>query len=326
MHSNDETIKQLKMKRILVWFALFFSLACAAIMLYEREWAVGLVSLMVTVIAIYALIKLQRNLSAELKPYRPGKGFWYYRMSRDNKLNYLTAGQVVAGLILIADLAFLSFSYIRLFFCLFGIVFIQTVIKKRIALHTEVDDATLFELEELGLISPYDSVQALYKDFATWESVRPGHKIVVITRDKFIALQMEGTDNAARLDCPLREIDRIGIIENGVQGEGMLITIGTAGGGVLRIKLTGSSNQDSPEQFVSHFLACLDRVLTTSTSEVTERQPRHPGPPVDLAAPVQLVPDIRIRMVDLHDSRHAGENGPSNAHRSSTTGGRHIDL
>lgn len=257
---DDQAQSQLKKQRKMVWFGLFFFGLILLIGIMDGDMMMSIGGGVMTIGAVAALIITKRHTQS-LSAYRPGKGFWYYRMSRENKLKYLTGGQILI-VILLAGLFWAGyFNWYVLFATLFGLYYIQAVIKPRIKLHTPVDDASLFELEELGIIGPEDIVEGLYKDFESWNDVVSGSKVVVLTLDHLVVIRMQDPQHGERLDIRLREIERVGIVSIGKQGQGMILTVGLNDNSIIRFALSGESFQDSPEQFIQQFLQTLDRLL-----------------------------------------------------------------
>lgn len=345
---NQETVNQLKGRRNGIWLAIALFGIAGVYMGNEGQWGIGLCCIGMSIVGVFALLKVNRNLNGTLSPYVPGKGYRYYRTSRKTKLRLLTGVQAIVVLIVVAGTVYLQVSYYVIGTGLMGILFVQFYTKKRIALHTDVDPNSLQELRDLGILSSAESVRAVYKDFVSWEKVRPGYKILVVTRDTFISLRMEDETDAVRLDCRLRDINRVGLVAFGRQGKGLLMSIGTVENDVLRVKLDGNSYRDSPEQFVSRFLACLDEALTTPAEvQPPARPPAPPAPPVVPPVPPAptdsgpepqaaepptdpagaVPPNIRVRMIDLHDSAVAnGPAGDKPGAAPSSAKGRHIDL
>lgn len=334
---NQETVNQLKGRRIGILLAIVMFGAAGGVMGSAGQWAIGLCSLGMSAAGVFALVKVNRNLNGTLSPYIPGKGYWYYRSSRKNKLRLLTGAQAFVVLFIVGGMVYLQASYFVIASGLFGILFIQFYTKKRIALHADVDPNTLQELRELGFVSSTESVRAVYKDFKSGEKMKPGYKILLVTRDTFISLRMEDETDAVRLDCPLRDINRVGLVTFGQQGKGLLMSIGTIEDDVLRVKLDGNSYQDSPEQFVSRFLACLDEALTAPAEKPQPARPPVPPSPAasapepqavePQAEPARAMPNIRVRMIDLHDSEASNEPvGGKPGAVPPPAGGRYIDL
>jgi hypothetical protein len=269
MGEKSKDQKQIRKLKGVIWFGLiFFSLPLFIIIAdgsFSTEWHLFLLSLLMIAISLFALWKL-REISYQPKEYKPRKGFWFLRMSKEKKFKHYTLTQwfmVVALLVLYitetGNLATYGFG-ITYFFM------IQFHFKKRLLYHVQLDDATLFELEMLGIISSGEVVRAIYKDFASWEEVKEGSKIVVLTEDHLVSVTMQDKEHGSRMQCPLRQINGLTIVNHGKYGKGTIMAIGTINGGLMQIALDGKSHIDSPEEFIRYFLETLDQVLVPTNT------------------------------------------------------------
>jgi hypothetical protein len=297
---DDGSLQQLRKKKRLMWFGLFFFGIIAILGLGSGDWLMLLGGGVMTIGAIAALVIMNRQLKA-LAPYRPGKGFWYYRLTRRQKMNYVTASEIFIILLI----AFFFWAGVLTWYVLFAsigsLLYLQFVIKRRIKHHTPVDDATLFELEELGIIQPEDIVKGLYKDFESWSTVGESAKILVLTPYRLIVIVMSSPEQGDRMEIRLRDINRLYLMGNGRQGQGLIATVGLTDGSILRFTLHGNSHQDSPEQFVQQLLESIDNLYI--------KQPGMPDPAAaaprirPLEAPaVGSIPRPTFRLIDLHEA------------------------
>jgi hypothetical protein len=184
-----------------------------------------------------------------------------------------------------------------------GIVAIEVLIKRRIKLHEKIDDASLFELEEKGIIKSKDIVKGLYKDFQSWADVRKGNKLLVLTLDNLVIINIEDENNGTRIDCPLRDIRKFGMTGRGKYGEGLLLCIGTRDNRCYRIKLEGSSFQDSPEEFMAQFLKALDSALESKNvigRPVLNTVEQKAASPIS-EKPIMSNATFKFRQLDLND-------------------------
>jgi hypothetical protein len=298
---DQQALRQMRGKKMASWFGILFFGLVAIIGFADGEGLMGFLGAVMTILSLAALIIIRRQINVTLTPYRPGKGYWYYRMSPRSKKIYLTAGQWVLILLLLLFWRAGYFNWYMAFSALFGIYYIQAVVKRRIRLHTDIDDASLFELEELGIIEPDEPVIGLYKDFALWSEVPADAKVLVLTPDRLIVIHMTSPESGERYEIRLKEIAGLGVIASGKQGQGMIITLGLADETVIRLSLVGESYQDSPEQFFQAFLRALDRALaeTGAVAEPEKAGRSHPeGTAFQDGGPRPV-----IRHLDLHGTQ-----------------------
>lgn len=269
---NNDALKELKSKRRIIVFGmplwalgLFFAVS-------EKEWFMGFLSLLLLVASVFAIIKSNKLIRGTLAPYRPGKGFWYYRMSAQSKRAYITSGQWVLVLLLIGSWMLDYLNGYTAVTAVGGIIALQVLVKRRIKLHTEVDDASLFELEELGIIQEGEAVTSLYKDFEEWSKVPENAKVLALTPDRLIVIIMASPEAGTSYEIRLREISGLNIINEGKYGQGFIISLRLADETVINLLLEGESQQDSPEQFIQALLNGLDRVHAGTVEPATPKQ------------------------------------------------------
>lgn len=316
---SDDGTKEIAKKRRVLLIGVISLAALLLFALYEGDYFMAAGFGIALLLCIYALIKVNRLKSGKMEDYVPGKGFKYYRSTPEMKLRRLNRLQIfIIALIPVTFL--LDASYYIISLAIGSLVAIQYLLKPRIKFHTKIDDASLFELEELGLTGSNEVVSALYKDFQSWENVQEGNKLLVLTPDSLILFIMEDAESAVRTQCRLRDIKKLGIVEHGQYGEGLIISIVTADNKIFRIKLEGKSAQDSPEEFFKHLLLGLDEALT--------RTPAQPPTPSEVErAPLMenmdqsATPKIKIRNLDLENPAMSGME-----ETNQTQSGRVIDL
>ena len=154
------------------------------------------------------------------------------------------------------------FFAIILAFVFFYLSQINQVKKLRVKYHQTIDDATYFELEELGLIKETDVIISLYKDFISWKDVKADSKILILTQDALVCIVFSDRTHAQKVAVSLNQIDELGIFAPVSQKtfNGMIVTIGRQKQ-YLRMVLKGTSLQDSPEEFIARFLKQLDNAI-----------------------------------------------------------------
>lgn len=308
MESIDEVLQEIKKKKVIIWWGIVFSGFCGLVGMISGDISVTLVGIGLVVVLIIALRKFQR-FDLDLKDYQPTQGFRYYRKTREGKLKELTYTQYgVVALILLSIFFQIGIRYV-VAYGISGILAVQFFIKRRIHLHTKIDDASLFELEEIGVITSKDIVKAIYKDFASWSYVEKGNKLLVVTEDCLICVIMETKEDAIRMEYRLKDIRKLRVLGNGKKGEGLLISIGTWDNRIFHVKLDGASSQDSPEEFFKHFLQALDEALSPSTQPTKgrsttidlQKEETQTARKTDVAVDNGLKPRLKIRELDFFD-------------------------
>lgn len=268
------------------------------------------------------------------KEYIPGKGFKHFRMTREQKLRYISLTVWGAGIYFVVTWLYTGHFPRNLLYALSIAFFVHYYTKNRIKVHTKVDDALLFELEELNIVRSSENVEAIYKDFSTWDSVNSGEKIILVTDKNLVCLIMENRENAVRIDIPLREINRLGIVGYGSRGKGLIFAIGTRDGKNVRIKLEGNSRIDSPEEFTRYFLNTLDKVLTGTYAQNIEGQNARPTIVTtadktlnhDQTLKMNETPRISIRTLDFNDYNSSESDTQTVNAKSDSKSKRFLDL
>lgn len=297
---DKEVIGKIKFKRGFIGFLgipMWFLGAIFA--LSEGEWLTFILLLLAIVASVFALMKFNRQIQGILDSYKPGKGFWYYRMSAQNKRTYLTVAQ---WLLFLMVFIFWMMDYLNGYAgsIAIGGIFASQVMKRRIRLHTPIDDASLFELEELGIIEEGEIITALYKDFDEWSKVSENAKVLALTPDRLIVIIMASSEAGERYEIRLREVVGLSINGEGKYGQGVIVMLKLVDGTVIRFFLEGESHQDSPEQFIQALLTDLDRVYMEPSglaglAQTTRTRPEEPRFPTGEPRPV-------IRHLDLHEA------------------------
>jgi len=311
MGSQDEVLKEVKRKKLLFVLGIIISGLCGLIGIVSGETVLTFISFGFVLASIIGFSVL-KDFGQNLTDYYPGQRFKFFRKTREAKLRTLTYAQyILAGLLVVSMVLGLS-AGLGLVYGVGGILFIQFYQKRRIKLHTKIDDASLFELEEIGIITSKDSVKAIYKDFQSWNRIMSGHKLLLVTQDALIYVIIEDQEEAVRMECRLRDIRKLGVIGHGKRGEGLLVSIGTSDNQTFRVKLDGASSQDSPEEFFTHFLEALDNALSPSTQPAQQRRhsidlPNGKNSNTATMFNHNPTPRINIRKVDIFDQAAAQE-------------------
>jgi hypothetical protein len=302
-----EAIKDLKSKYAIVWFGFLFFIPIMLIMLGIGEIWAGLLAGAFSLACLWAIIQFRKLIRGNISLYQPGKGFWFYRLSPQHKKNYLTVSQWVFFLLAVVFLYFdLGSSVYGAVMLIGGIFYFQFRTKKRIKLHMSVDEVTLFELQEIGIVKEEESVTGLYKDFETWTKVHLNAKILVLTEDQLVIVRMITPEIGDRYDVPLREIAGLHVASNGRYGQGLILTIRLSDDSSIRLSLLGNTAQDSPEQFMFELLNTLDQVKLGTGGKT---RPASPPLPQRSAPPYPSftdgVPRPVIRQLDLFEWNEA---------------------
>ncbi|MDR1917317.1 MAG: hypothetical protein LBQ58_12180 [Synergistaceae bacterium] len=251
-----------------------------------------IVSAIYIIAAIFALIKIIPQMGKPV-PYIPMKGFRMWRFTPEQWLKYYKNG--IYGLLVAVGLFALFVP--RLMFQSIGTVIVSVFgiryLMKRIKYHVPADDASLFELEELGLISENEVVLSLYKDFPSWKDVKDGSKVLVLTQDNFIVLNFSNRDLAEKFVFPLKGLERLAITQMDTSGGDVksvttILTMGFRDLPSLWLVLKGESHQDAPEVFISSFLR-----------EVDARLMKKPKPPQALKRAADVKAGADFRKIDI---------------------------
>lgn len=185
--------------------------------------------------------------------YEVGRGFGFYRRSAEEKIKEYTYAQIVMLLIIIACIITREGVGSAL------TVGISTIIicakrKRKLKLHSPIDEIILFELEERKIINPQEVVKAVYKDFEGWSNIKQGGKILIITIDRLIEIIFNDTNEFKKIECSMSDIVGVGITD-------IAFSIRTKDNEVFHIELREESYQDSHEEFLSLFLKELDSTI-----------------------------------------------------------------
>ncbi|WGV57554.1 hypothetical protein QIH01_18915 [Brevibacillus brevis] len=270
MHTQDEPIKEINAKIKTLWKSVIIFGLFTIVGIFAGNVILILIGLLFVIGGVWGISKFRKMLQNQLTDYRPGKGFSFFRKTGEQKLKYITYAQYgLAGLILVCVLFHISAFY-AISVGITGILVLQFTFKRRISLHTQIDDASLFELEEIGIITSKDIVHALYKDFESWAEVQPGDKVFLVKQDALVCIVMNENLKAVRREWQLREIKKLGLLGSGNDGQGLLLFLGTSQDEVIRLKMEGSSFQDSPEQFMTYFLQALDKAHLSTQVDIVK--------------------------------------------------------
>lgn len=260
---------------VLIVFGIFFMLMFLAGLdnVYDMGTAwIALIGGLLSTVAGLLLRRDTKRKSYQLAPYKPTKGFKFYRKTAQERVRLYTMLQklwtaifvvfIVIFIVNIGENGRNIISLLQMIALWLSIICGLSFFKQRIRFHQDIDDATYFELEELGLISEQDVVTTLYKDFPSWDNARTNSKILVLTLDTLIILNFKAKNSASKAEFPLSQVERLGFFRAGNEhgdtlSKGYALTIGLCDR-VVRIFLSGSSYQDSPEEFLSYFLKTLD--------------------------------------------------------------------
>lgn len=330
MVSEEEVVQDLKKKIRTLWLSSIFFGIITIVGFMSANILMIICGLIFVVGGIFALFKFREMANGVVAIYQPGKGFGFYRKSREAKLKHYTYVQIILVVLICVSILFKTGIGQALTFGIGGILYIQFFLIRRVSLHTTIDDATLFELEELGIISASDIVKALYKDFVSWNEVVAGNKMIVVKQDSLLCLVMQSKEEALQYEVPLHEIHKLGIMGNNNKGEGFLITIVTREDQTLRILLDGNSYQDSPEELFKHFLQALDEALLSASgthamknkANSRKRDRRMDVDPQAVTRETVSAPHVNIRHLDLQPMTNHEDHSMDRDSRP----GRYIDL
>lgn len=302
---DDEVRKNNSLRRKVIFFlvpaGLFFVMIGAALISDENDRGIAIFAIASGIICIlwgiiwYIHERIRQSRGAKYVPY---KGYFFYRMSSAERLKFAKRLRIFKNILSIVLVLLLisegQYSgLLSLGSCFLMATAAISTLTTRIKHHVEIDDATYFELEELGLISDGDVVISLYKDFESWTTIKPNSKVLVLCQDNLSVLSFSDTEHARKAIIPLNGIDRFRIasgsatkvtvkkqtrkgekneeVANGLAG--MIITIGF-NGNCVKFYLRGESYMDSPEEFLSLFLKELDKRLTRKKKENLSRPAR----------------------------------------------------
>lgn len=312
MEKHDEVSKQIRKDKLYAWLSIIFFGLCAGVGLASGQLLLFLGGFAFVVGGIWVLYKQSKLSKGELEEFVPNKSHrsWIIK-NPDQYRAKLTKWQI--GLCISAIIfMMITKHFATIGYLIAGLIGLQ-VMKSRIKIHTPIDDASLFELEERGIISSKELVKGLYKDFESWKEVKQNAKLLILTQDKLISIIFNNPENAVRTDCRLKDINKLGISSfqdsNSATGNGLIIYIGTKDNELYRIRLLGASYQDSPEMFMSQFVKTLDE---SSTQNVTAYSN-------DV---ISVAKSSNFRNIDIVNNSGMA----SNKGNSSEESGRYIDL
>ncbi|MBE0335256.1 hypothetical protein [Paenibacillus sp. 23TSA30-6] len=266
--------KQIRIKKVACWAGIILFGLCTLVGVAAQEWLLTILSLGITVLSAYAL-RLLRGMTRFTSEYQPGKGHWYYRLTVQQKLRYLTWAQWVVG-ISIALMFFVFHARLTSFvITILCILTIQFSIKKRIKNHQEPDAAELVEFVRLGIISPDEQAIGVYKDFVHLTHTFRGNQIIIVTDKRLISVFIEEQGRALKTEMLLSGINKVRAIGTGFQGRGLLLSVSNRDHNELHVHMVGQSIFFSPEQFVNSLLQALDGALKSSPYQMKETFPTY---------------------------------------------------
>ncbi|TKI55340.1 hypothetical protein E8L90_07715 [Brevibacillus antibioticus] len=325
MDTQDETVKEINAKIRTLWKSVIVFGLFTIVGIFAGNVILILISLLFVIGGVWGIGKFKKTLQNQLTDYQPGKGFSFFRNTGEQKIKHITYVQYgLAGLILVCVLFNISTFY-AISSGITVILVLQFIFKRRISLHTKIDDASLFELEEIGIITSKDIVNALYKDFESWTNVQPGNKVFLVKQDALVCIAMNENLKAVRREWQLRDIKKLGLLGGGNDGQGLLLFLGISQDEVIRLKMEGSSFQDSPEQFMTYFLQALDKAhLSTQVDNVKNtRDGRYLQTSENHNMSTPPSPSTNNRKLDIEVTDVTAS---TKMERSSSNGGRILDL
>jgi uncharacterized membrane protein YkgB len=290
---------------LIVFCSIIFFGAVFLMAIDEGSIILVIITAIPVLVPVYILVKLIPQADKPVA-YVPGKSCKGWRKTPEQMLKSYKIGipvTIVVILLLTLITAGIRGIGTGIGACI-GSVITLFYLMKRIKYHVPIDDATRFELETLGLISENDAVLSTYKDFSSWNDVKDGSKVLVLTQDNLVVLNFLGRENAQKFVLPLKKLERLSIASFNASGDaqktGILLAMGLDNSPVLKLFLKGESCQDAPEVFISFFL-----------KEVDSRLLKKPKPPFvsKRAADVKVRPDFRaieIKDVDISGPEYAG--------------------
>lgn len=217
--------------------------------------------------------------------YVPYKGYKFFRKTAEEKIRYLrrikylTYG--IGALYLLASIVAnkINGGLVSAIALLIMVKGTTDALARKIKYHVAIDDATYFELEQLGLISDSEVVISLYKDFESWTTIEANSKILLLCQDSLVILAFSDAEHAQKVEIPLTKINRFRIVTIGnsktieqkhkkidTENFGYLLSIGFEEN-MVSLYLQGNSVMDSPEEFIALLLHELDSRLTRKKKE-----------------------------------------------------------
>jgi hypothetical protein len=291
---EDEFKKQKRKLTAIIVGAIVFFGAGTFVFLYEGPIILAILSAVIVIVCIFALVRIIPQ-TGKAVPYIPGKSCKGWRKTPEQLLKYYKIG-IPATIVLILFLDYAAGDEIGsgIGGAVAGIA-AMFYLMKRIKHHVPIDDASRFELEELGLISETDVVLSIYKDFSSWNDVKDGSKVLVLTQDNLVVLNFLDRENAQKFVLPLKGLECLSISSFNASGDakkaGVLLAMGFKDLPALRLILKGESYQDSPEVFISFFL-----------KEIDARLLKKPKPPLVSKRAEGVTVSAGFRKIDIKDA------------------------
>ncbi|EHS57724.1 hypothetical protein [Paenibacillus sp. Aloe-11] len=266
--------KQVRIKRVACWAGIIMFGLCTLVGFATQEWFMTLLSLGLTVLAVYGLTQMS-GMTKYASEYQPGKGFRYYRRTVQQKLRYLTWGQCFLAVFIILLFFLRNGGLIPFLMAVFGIITIQFSIKKRIKNHQEPDAAELDDFVRMGIVATHEQIIGVYKDFVHLTHTFRGNQIIIVTDKRLISVFVEEHGRALKTEMLLAGIHKVRAIGTGFQGQGLLLSVSNRDHNELHIHMVGKSIFFSPEQFIGSLLRALDAALKSGTYPTTEAFPAY---------------------------------------------------
>lgn len=270
MKSEDEVLNQIKSNKRGAWLGIIFFGVCAGVGLLSGQILLFLLGAAFVVAGAWVINKGNKLSEGEIEIFVPKKSHRRWVINDPDQCRAkITKWQI--GLSIVGIIFTVMTKRVSIIGCLIAGLLGLQVMKTRIKIHTMIDDASLFELEERGIITPADLVKSLYKDFNSWAELKPNAKLLLLTQDRLISIIFNNADEVVRNECSLSRITKLGFstfqTSESATGSGTLLFIGTVDNDIFRIKLLGSSYQDSPEIFISQLIKILDELGASQASQ-----------------------------------------------------------
>ncbi|MFD1177613.1 hypothetical protein ACFQ3W_15065 [Paenibacillus puldeungensis] len=234
------------------------------LLFYVKEWVWLFIGGLFLVLALIMTITYGKLLEGNIPHYRPGKGFWFYRLSPRGKRIRLTVSQCIMLLTIIVCWVLEYQIWYATAASVAGIYYVQFTLKRRIKQHTAMDGHSLLELEQRGLINLDEMVVGFYQDSTSWSRAPYDSKVFVITTDRLKMVRLKTSSEVEQYEIRLNDIMGLHIFNSGKYSGEKVITMKLVDGIILHLYLVGGSYQGSPEQFISSLLKALDQVKLNS--------------------------------------------------------------